>query len=70
MSDLAAPYLIEERICGETCWIAIRARGADWSWLTPDEAAIIGRAWLEKYNQAERGHVVCSTLGKPIPAPG
>lgn len=49
-----ASYSIEERTMGDaTRWIAIRARGAEWSWLTPDEAAIIGRAWLEKYGQGE-----------------
>ena len=54
MSHAAAPYSIEERIvCGETLWIAIRARGAEWSWLTPKEAVAIARAWLEKYDQAE-----------------
>jgi hypothetical protein len=52
MSDEVAPYSNEERILGETLWVAIRARGAEWSWLTPEEAVRIGRAWLEKYDQA------------------
>ena len=53
MSPAVAPYVVEERaICGEKPWIAIRARGAEWSWLTPEEAVIIGRAWLERYGQA------------------
>jgi hypothetical protein len=62
MSHLASPYLIEERIItGETRWIAIRARGAEWSWLTPDEAVVIGRTWLEKYDQAEKRRVADPT---------
>ncbi len=50
MSHAVGPYSVEERLVhGETRWIAIRARGAEWSWLTPEEAAAIGRAWVEKY---------------------
>jgi hypothetical protein len=78
MSRAAAPYLIEERIiCGETRWIAIRARGAEWSWLTPDEAVIIGRAWIEKYGQTGRiqrqpkarkiGNNACVETGSDLP---
>ena len=53
MSLAVAPYVVEERvICGEKPWIAIRARGAEWSWLTAEEAVIIGRAWLARYGQA------------------
>jgi hypothetical protein len=50
MSHAIGPYSVEERtVQGETRWIAIRARGAEWSWLTPEEAAAIGRAWVERY---------------------
>lgn len=50
MPSAVAPYSIEERLVhDETRWVAIRARGAEWSWLTPEEAAAIGRAWVEKY---------------------
>ncbi len=45
MSQLA----VEEHVLGQTVWVALRARGADWSWLTPDEAVELGRAWIEKY---------------------
>jgi hypothetical protein len=49
-----APYSIEERVLpGDTRWIAIRARGAEWSWLTPEEAVALGRILLAKYDQAE-----------------
>ena len=43
MSDGVAPYQVEERLVeGETRWVAIRARGAEWSYLTIDEAADLG----------------------------
>jgi hypothetical protein len=49
-----APYSIEERVLpGDTRWVAIRARGAEWSWLTPEEAVALGRILLAKYDQAE-----------------
>ena len=44
------PYAVEERtVHSETRWVAIRARGAEWSWLTPEEAGAIGRKWVEQY---------------------
>ena len=54
MPQAVGPYSVEERVVAggtghETSWVAIRARGAEWSWLTPAEAASIGRAWVEKY---------------------
>ena len=45
----AAPFVVEEHVHGETVWVALRARGADWSWLTPEEAVALGRVWIEKY---------------------
>jgi hypothetical protein len=55
MSHAVGPYSVEERLVhGETRWIAIRARGAEWSWLTPEEAAAIGREWVERYGST--GH--------------
>ncbi|MBV9777357.1 MAG: hypothetical protein JO143_09930 [Acetobacteraceae bacterium] len=39
----------EREVHGETRWVAIRARGAEWSWLTPEEALAIGRRWVELY---------------------
>jgi hypothetical protein len=63
MSLAVASYVVEERInCGEKPWIAIRARGAEWSWLTPEEAVAIGRAWLEKYGHAN-ADACCSAAG-------
>ena len=40
---------MEEHTHGETVWVAVRSRGADWSWLKPDEAVELGRSWIEKY---------------------
>jgi hypothetical protein len=54
MSQAIGPYSVEERLIdGETTWVAIRARGAEWSWLTPAEAARLGRQWVRRY-----GHVL------------
>jgi hypothetical protein len=51
MSHAVGPYSVEEHLVhGETRWVAIRARGAEWSWLTPEEAATIGRKWVERYS--------------------
>jgi hypothetical protein len=50
MADSVAPYQVEERLVGgETRWVAIRARGAEWSYLTTDEAADLGRQWVERF---------------------
>jgi hypothetical protein len=50
MAQAVGPYSVEEReVHGETRWVAIRARGAEWSWLTPEEALAIGRRWVEQY---------------------
>jgi hypothetical protein len=43
------PFSVEEHVHGDTVWVAVRARGADWSWLTQEEAARLGRHWAEKY---------------------
>lgn len=45
----SAPLAVEEHVHGETVWVALRSRGADWSWLTPDEAVRLGREWIAKY---------------------
>jgi len=56
MSDSVAPYQVEERlVAGETRWIAIRARGAEWSYLTTDEAADLGRQWVERFGERAAG---------------
>jgi hypothetical protein len=45
------PFTVEEHVHGETVWVALRSRGADWSWLTPEEAVELGRAWIARYSQ-------------------
>ena len=41
-----------EHVVGDVRWIAIRARGAEWPWLTPQEAAELAREWKERYDTA------------------
>lgn len=43
-------FAVEEHVHGETVWVAVRSRGADWSWLTPDEAVELGRSFIQKYS--------------------
>jgi hypothetical protein len=47
----SAALVVEERRYGDKTWVALRARGAEWSMLTPDEAIEVGRAWIEKYSR-------------------
>ena len=52
MSDAVGPYEVEQRVIGsETRWVAIRARGAEWSFLTPVEAADLGRRLVEQFGR-------------------
>lgn len=39
----------EEYLAGDTLWVRIRARGAEWSWVTPQEAARLGAEWVQRY---------------------
>lgn len=48
-SDNRAPAVFEERMVGDVKWVLVRARGAVWSWLTPDEAAKMGAEWVKRY---------------------
>lgn len=43
---------VEEHVHGETVWVALRSRGADWSWMTPDEAVRLGQALIDRYSPA------------------
>lgn len=59
MTEAISGYTVEERLVhGETVWVAIRARGAEWSWLTPAEAAHLGRQWVERYGSAATSDMV------------
>ena len=56
MPDGVAPFQVEERLVeGETRWVAIRARGAEWSYVTTDEAADLGRQWVERFGMRSDG---------------
>ncbi len=39
----------EEVIAGDVKWLRVRARGAEWSWLTLQEAAALAAHWSERY---------------------
>jgi hypothetical protein len=43
---------VEEHRHGDTRWVAVRARGAEWSWLTPDDALVLARHWMATYGAA------------------
>jgi hypothetical protein len=43
---------VEEHSHGDTRWVAVRARGAEWSWLTPDDALLLARHWMATYGAA------------------
>lgn len=53
---------VQERVVGDVRWIAIRARGAEWSWLTPEEAAELARDWSRRYGRTwtQRGPTVAA----------
>ena len=40
---------VEEHVHGDTLWVAVRARGAEWSWLTPEDALRLARLWIAAY---------------------
>ena len=41
--------VVDEQVHGDTRWVAVRARGAEWSWLTPDDALLLARHWMATY---------------------
>jgi hypothetical protein len=47
--------LTEEMTTGGTTWVKLRARGAEWSHLTPEECAAIGSAWFHRYGTQRHG---------------
>jgi len=46
---IASHVSVQERMVGDVRWVALRARGADWFWLTPQEAVELAREWRERY---------------------
>ena len=57
---------VEEHVRGDTRWVAVRARGAEWSWLTPDEAVALGRLWLAKYASTAKNNPTLTAAEKPL----
>jgi hypothetical protein len=49
MSRQFGSVSVEEHIYEDTQWVAIRARGAEWSWLTPTDALVLARHWMAIY---------------------
>ncbi len=45
------PVKVEEHMHGDALWIAVRARGAEWSWLTPEDALRLARHWMAAYGE-------------------
>ncbi len=40
---------VEEHVHGGMLWVAVRARGAEWSWLTRDDALRLAQHWITTY---------------------
>jgi hypothetical protein len=54
---------VEEHLHGDTRWVAVRARGAEWSWLTPDDALLLARHWMTTYGPKAETTDTASTRG-------
>jgi hypothetical protein len=52
MAQSIGSVIVEEKVMGDTRWVALRARGAEWSWLTPDDALLLARHWMAAYGSA------------------
>jgi hypothetical protein len=52
MSHNFGSVSVEEHQHGGTQWVALRARGAEWSWLTPQDALLLAQYWLATYGPA------------------
>jgi len=50
MLEAISSYSMEERILhGRAAWVVIRARGAEWYWLTPAETAHLDQQRAERF---------------------
>jgi hypothetical protein len=61
-----ASIAVEEHVQNGTRWVAVRSRGAEWSWLTPEEAAALGRLWVEKYSRAATSGAAATPTGRRL----
>lgn len=50
---------VEEHQAGDTMWVAVRARGAEWSWLTREDALRLARHWIASYDTAGEQNLSC-----------
>jgi hypothetical protein len=55
---------VEEHVHGETRWVAVRARGAEWSWLTPEDALLLAKHWMATYGAATNAAATEATSGR------
>jgi hypothetical protein len=53
MSQTIGSVTVEEHQAGDTTWVAVRARGADWSWLTREDALSLARHLLATYGDGQ-----------------
>ena len=49
MAQTFGSVSVEEHLHGDTKWVAVRARRAEWSWLTQDDAILLARYWMATY---------------------
>jgi hypothetical protein len=65
MTQTFGSVSVEERLHGDTHWVALRARGAEWSWLTRDDALLLAKYWIATYGTtpSPRPEEVASSRG-------
>ena len=51
--QISGSVAVEEHVHGGTLWVAVRARGAEWSWLTPSDALQLAQLWMATYGGAD-----------------
>jgi hypothetical protein len=54
---------VEEHVHGDTLWVAVRARGAEWSWLTPEDALRLAKHWVAAYGAAATSRIAETATG-------
>ena len=54
---------VEEHLHGGTRWVAVRARGAEWSWLTQGDAIHLAQHWMKTYGLKPETPQTVSTRG-------
>ncbi|HYZ23535.1 MAG TPA: hypothetical protein VE690_15405 [Rhodopila sp.] len=67
MTQIIGSVTVEERQAGDTTWVAVRARGADWSWLTRDDALRLARHLIETYGEDTEADGMASWIAAAQP---